>query len=215
VEAAALARVGIRVVATDVAPGMLETTAERLATTRMADRVALHRLAASDVGLLLERYPAGSFAGAYSSFGPLNCEPELRRVAEGLQALIRQGGVLAVSVINRFHPFEAAWYGLHGDMRRATRRWGGHAEGTVSPSLPHRVPTYYFTPGAFARCFAPQFRVIRCRALLVLLPPPYLSHLVDRFPRLFRLAGYLEERLAPWPVVRALGDHFYMELERV
>jgi hypothetical protein len=39
--------------------------------------------------------------------------------------------------------------------------------------------------------------------------------LADRLPRLFRLAGDLDERLATWPVLRALGDHFYMELERV
>jgi SAM-dependent methyltransferase len=215
VEAVALSRAGIRVVATDVAPGMLEATTERVAGAGMADRVALVRVAASDADSLLDQYPAGSFAGAYSSFGPLNCEPDLAAVAAGLHSLIRPGGRLAVSVINRYHPFETAWYALHGDLHRAARRWRGYAAGTVSPTLPHRVPTYYYTPAAFARQFAPRFRPVRCRALLLLLPPPYLAHLTGRFPYLFRAASGLEARIAHWPVLRALGDHFYMELERV
>jgi hypothetical protein len=127
---------------------------------------------------------------------------------------MRPGGTVVVSVINRFHPFEFAWYALHGDGARATRRWGGYAEGTVSPALPHRVPTYYYTPHAFARPFAPYFRLTHCRALLLVLPPPYLAHLVRRFPRTFHVAGAVEERVAAWPVLRAAGDHFYLELVR-
>lgn len=214
VEAVALAGGGLSVVATDVAPGMLRATAARVAAAGLDDRVTLHRTPAADLGDLLVRYGHGAFAGAYSSFGPLNCEPDLPATASALRELIRPGGVLAVSVINRYHPFEFAWYAAHGDLGRAVRRWRGHAAGTVSPTLPHRVHTYYYTPGAFARLFAPHFRPIRCRALLLLLPPPYLAHLVDRFPRLFRLAGSLEERVAAWPGLRGLGDHFYMELER-
>jgi hypothetical protein len=119
-----------------------------------------------------------------------------------------------ISAINRFHPFELAWYALHGDLTRATRRWSGYSEGTVSPTLPNRVPTYYHTPRALARAFAPSFRVVDCRALLLLLPPPYLAHLLRRFPRVFGMAARLEPRLAGWPLLRALGDHVWLELER-
>jgi len=215
VEAVAVARAGIRVVVTDVAPGMLEATAARVADAGLADRVTLHQVAASELRTLLDRYPPGSFAGAYSSFGPLNCEPDLAKTAAALHKLVRPGGRLVLSVINRYHPFEKAWYALHGDPRRAIRRWSGYAEGTVSPTLPHRVPTYYYTQRAFAQHFAPQFRLRQCRALLLFMPPPYLAHLVDRFPRLFRLAGGVEARVAHWPLLRALGDHFYLELERI
>ncbi|HWE62839.1 MAG TPA: SAM-dependent methyltransferase, partial [Chloroflexota bacterium] len=172
------------------------------------------QLPASALSALLDQYAAGSFAGAYSSFGPLNCEPELEDVAAALHSLIRPGGRVVISAINRFHPFEFLWYAAHGDLGRAVRRWGGYAEGTVSPTLPDRVPTYYYTPRAFARRFQPYFQLVRCRALLLFLPPPYLEHLTRRFPRLFQLAARLDRQVASWPLLRALGDHFYIELER-
>ena len=44
----------------------------------------------------------------------------------------------------------------------------------VSPELPVNVPTWYYTPRAFARAF-PAFRQTSCRALTMLLPPPYAA----------------------------------------
>ncbi|HVA91825.1 MAG TPA: class I SAM-dependent methyltransferase, partial [Chloroflexota bacterium] len=214
VEAAALAQTGILVTAIDVAPAMLAQTKARCAAAGVGERVDLHRMAASNVGDLLNSYAPGSFAGAYSSFGPLNCEPELGQVADGLQQLVRPGGRVVISVINRFHPFEFAWYASHGDLKRAVRRWGGYAEGTVSPTLPDRVPTHYYTPRAFTRRFQPGFRVVSWRALLLFLPPPYLAHLCDRHPRYRRFAAGLDRSLASKPVLRGLGDHFLIELER-
>jgi len=215
VEAVALAHAGLRLVVTDPSAAMLAQAAERVGRAGLQERIALRRLGAGAVALLLDEFGPAGFDGAYSGFGPLNCEPELQRTAAALHALIRPGGRLIVSLINRFHPFESAWYAAHGDWRRASRRWGGHAEGTVSPDLPQRVPTRYYTPRAFARCLAPFFRPVDCRALLLLLPPPYLAHLVTRHPHLATRAARVERRIAGWPLLRGLGDHFIMELERV
>ena len=215
VEAVALARAGLRLVATDPSEAMLAQAADRVCRAGLQGSIALRRLGAGAAGLLLGEFGPGRFDGAYSGFGPLNCEPELQRTAAALHGLIRPGGRLIVSLINRFHPFESAWYAAHGDWRRASRRWGGQAEGTVSPALSQRVPTRYYTPRAFARRMAPFFRPVGCRALLLLLPPPYLAHLVTRHPRLATRAARVERRIAGWPVLRGLGDHFIMELERV
>ena len=214
VEAAALARTGVRVTAIDIAPGMLAQATIRCRDQGVGDRVTLHQLGAADLSSLLNLHEPGAFVGAYSSFGPLNCEPDLAAVAEGLAALIRPKGRVLISAINRYHPFEFAWYAAHGEWRRAVRRWGGMAQGTVSPALPHRVTTYYYTPRAFARPFQPAFRVVGYRALLLTLPPPYLAHLHHRFPRCWCLAEKLDNALAGLPILRGLGDHFLIELER-
>lgn len=215
VEAVALARRGLRLVATDPSEAMLARAAVRVRGACLLGSIQLRHLGAAQVASLLAEFGSAGFDGAYSGFGPLNCEPDLGRTAAALHTLIRPGGRLVVSLINRFHPFEAAWYAAHGDFRRASRRWGGYAEGTVSPNLPHRVPTRYYTPRAFARRMAPFFRLVDCRALLLLLPPPYLAHLVGHHPHLATRAARIERRIADWPVLRGLGDHFIMELERV
>ena len=213
-EAVHLAQRGVYVLATDLSPEMVKLTARRAAQASVWDRVQTRRLAAGELLALLDKYEPSSFDGAYSSFGPLNGEPSLRAVSAPLAALVRAGGRVVASVMNRFYPFETAWYLAHGRPRQAVRRWKGRAMASVSPTLPDTVPTWYHTPRAFARAFAPAFRRANCRALPWLLPPPPLAHLWSRAPGLWRKLTRYEERLAGrWPFC-ALGDHFLMVLER-
>lgn len=214
IEAVHLARRGVHVLATDLSQEMVDLAAHRVAQAGVQDRVQTCRLAADELSALLDSYAPGSFDGAYSSFGPLNGEPNLRSVSAPLAALVRTGGVVVASVMNRFCWFETAWYLAHGHPRQAVRRWKGRAMAGVSPTLPDTVPTWYYTPGAFARAFAPAFRRASCRALPLLLPPPPLADLWSQAPGLWhRLARY-EEWLAGRRPFCALGDHLLMVLER-
>src|SRR5690348_6971761 len=81
IEAVHLARRGVRVVATDAAPGMIEVLSAKLAPGGSAHDVVSEItpvvLPASRLGELVEKYGAGAFDGCYSSMGPLNCEPDL------------------------------------------------------------------------------------------------------------------------------------------
>lgn len=82
------------------------------------------------------------------------------------------------------------------------------------PGIEPSVATWYYTPGDYRRVFNRDFRVVSCRAFPLVLPPPYLGHLVRRVPQVLRLAGYVDDTLSPLPVLRSLGDHFLVELER-
>ena len=164
--------------------------------------------------ILLNEYDRGAFDGAYSSFGPLNGEPDLRAVSTRLAALLRTGSRMVMSVMNRFYPFETLWYLAHGHPRQAIRRWSGKTMPGVSPSLPAIVPTWYYTPHVFARAFVPAFRAVDCQALPLLLPPPFASHLWSRHPRMVAWFRHWEERLSRRRPFTSLGDHFLMILER-
>ncbi|MBN1641594.1 MAG: class I SAM-dependent methyltransferase [Anaerolineae bacterium] len=213
-EAIALAARGVRVVATDLSEEMIGQTRAKVAAAGLAGWVEARTLAAGELGALLAEGEQGRFDGAYSSFGPLNGEPDLTAVGETLGALLRPGSRLVASVMNRFYAFEVLWYAGHGRLGQAVRRWGGMTMATVSPSLPVVVPTWYHTPGAFARAFAGWFRVVRYQALPLLLPPPYLDYLWrERAAWVARLRAW-EQRLAGrWPLA-ALGDHFLIVMER-
>jgi SAM-dependent methyltransferase len=205
---------GIRVLATDLSPAMLALTAHKAAAAGLGDAIRTHRLMAGGLWSLIDEYGRGSFDGAYSSFGPLNGEPDLRVVARALATLIHPGGLVVVSVMNRFYPFEICWYVAHGRFRQAVRRWRGWTISSVSPSLPATVPTWYYTPGDFERAFAPDFVRTSCRALPLLLPPPFLAHLWLRFPKFVHRLTVWEARLAHRPPFYALGDHFLVILKR-
>lgn len=218
-EAIHLAGRGVRVVATDAAPAMVDTLAAKLApggpAAALADRITPLVLQAGRAGDLVARYGPGTFDGAYSSFGPLNCEPTLAPVVAALAALIRPGGRVVISLINRYCLWETAWYLRAGQPDQAFRRWGGHGVATVRAAWQdERIPIFYWTPGVVERAFRPAFRVQRRLGLPWLLPPQYLDGLVRRAPGLFRRLARLDRRFAHrWPCY-AVGDHVLLEFIR-
>src|SRR5437773_8713408 len=106
-------------------------------------------MAAAGVEQLVDEWGAGAFDGAFSSFGALNCEPDLAAVARGLDALVRPGGFVVCSVMNRFYPWEVLWFLARRGGRGAGRRWRGWIDAPVSPELSDRVPCRYYRPGEF------------------------------------------------------------------
>ena len=169
---------------------------------------------ASAAGTLAEAV-TGPFDGAYSNFGPLNCEPDLTAVARQLGSLLRPGSVLACSVMNRVCAWEIGWGLLRLRPRQATRRlrrgWV-HARMSGAPGdSPSTVPVRYYSPGEFARTFAPDFSIVAVAGFPVLIPPPYLAR---RFPGSPQRVGGIERRLRTWPLLRSIGDHFWIALRR-
>jgi SAM-dependent methyltransferase len=214
-EAARLARErGCRIALVDVAPRLLQRAATQVRLAHPGALLGAHCLRARAVGELCATYGRASFDGAYSSFGPLNCEPSLEPVAAGLADLVRPGGSLVLSVINRWCPAEVGWYALHGQWREATRRWDGPVQAAAFPGGPKDVTTWYYSPRDIVRAFAPAFGVEHVEALPLLWPPPYLDFLVTRHPLFFRALEPVERWAARQPVLRGLGDHALVRLRR-
>ena len=218
-EALYLASRGVSVVATDASAGMIEAVRTKLAALGVGDpraiRVSARVLAAREIGQLVGEFGSGSFSGAYSSFGPLNCEADLRPVASALAELVRPGGKVVISLLNRFCAWETLWHMAKLQPRTAFRRWGGRAQATVREAWgDQKIPVYYWTPSTIDRLFIPHFSTVRRSALTWALPPPDLEGLVKHRPRLLRLLAYIEVRLASrWPF-NAIGDHIVLEMVR-
>jgi hypothetical protein len=120
-----------------------------------------------------------------------------------------------LSIINRYCPAEVGWYALHGELREATRRWGGPVMAAAYPGGPKDVRTYYYSRPEILSQFSPWFRVEHASALPLFWPPPYLDFLVTRYRRAFELLEIFEEAAADKPVLRDLGDHVLLTLRRV
>jgi SAM-dependent methyltransferase len=205
---------GCRVALVDVAPRLLERAATKVRSASPDGLLGAHRLRAGSVGSLVTTYGRGTFDGAFSSFGPLNCEPRLEPVAEGLAELVRPGGAVVLSVINRWCPFEVAWYAFHRQWRAAARRWGGPIQAAAYSGGPKDVTTWYYSRGDIESAFSGGFRVEHVEALPLLWPPPYLDFLVVRFGQVFRSLEPVERWAANKPVLRELGDHVLVRLRR-
>jgi SAM-dependent methyltransferase len=213
-EAARLAERGCHVALADVSPRLLDRAAAKVQTARPGGLLGSHVVPARSIGSLASIYGSSSFDGAYSSFGPLNCEPRLEPVAEGLAALVRPRGVVVLSIINRWCPAEVAWFVAHGQWREAVRRWGGPVDAAAYPGGPRDVRTWYYSRPAIERAFAGAFRTEHVEALPLLWPPPYLDFVVARFEPFFRALEPVERWAAERVLLRDLGDHVLLRLRR-
>jgi SAM-dependent methyltransferase len=203
-----------RVALVDPSSELLARASAKIYVAHADGLIGAHAIPASAVATLVATYGSGSFDGAFSSFGPLNCEPSLGPVAQGLEQLVRPGGALVLSIINRWCPAEMGWFALHGDWREASRRWGGPVQAAAYAGGPKDVRTWYYSHREIELAFAAGFDVEHVEALPLLWPPPYLDFLVTRFPALVSALRPLDIWASTRRGLRELGDHVLVRLRR-
>ncbi|HVO42760.1 MAG TPA: class I SAM-dependent methyltransferase [Aggregatilineales bacterium] len=205
-----LAKRGVRVLATDGSPAMLAETARKAEAENVGSMVETRLLDLVDAAHWTLDEP-GSFDGAYSNYGPLNCVGDRRAIGTQLARAIRHGGKVGLGVIGPWCPWEVCWHGIHGDLRTATRR----LRGSTTAHLDGRYfQVYYPTPGRLLHDFGADFRRSLLWGLGVFLPPSDLYKPVGRRPWLAKPLLAMERLTAPYWPFKYLGDHFWLELER-
>jgi SAM-dependent methyltransferase len=208
-DAVHLATLGYRVAATDWSPLMVQRTEERAAAQQVGDRVRAINLGAHE----LQQMPEGAiFDGAYSNLGPLNCVPDLGDVSRECARLLKPGGLLVFTVIGRYCPWELAHYLRRGRWARAMMRFARHVVPVGMNN--HTIWTRYYTPREFYRAFRPHFTLEHHRGICVFAPPPYLTWVRDRYPRLHARLWSMDRRMSGWPLIRTMGDHFLIVMRK-
>jgi ubiquinone/menaquinone biosynthesis C-methylase UbiE len=200
------ATLGIRVLATDAAPGMVA----RMASKRAArPELPIEVMACSFHEI--QRLGDRRVEHVFSNFGGLNCSPSLDQVLRAVDRMLLPGGTCTLVIMPRFSPWEVLSV-IKGNFKLAFRRFrrGGtdaHLEGI-------HFDCHYYSPTYVQRHLGKGYRTIQLRALSLLTPPPHHETIVTRFPRLYRWLDRWEERLAHrWPF-RAWGDHFLITLRK-
>ena len=204
-----LAERGALVLAVDVAEGMVQECSQRVADAGLEERVEVRRLAIEDLRALLPTY-ARRFNLVLTDFGALNLCGDPDRWAPVVARLLKPGGRLVASVMNRWAAWELGAGLIRGRPSFAFRRARSEPISIGGVALPVAL----YTPGGFARSLRLHFHRRSVRGLCALAPPPVLEHLGTVLPGLGRLLDWLDRRLGGWPGFRALGDHFLIVLEQ-
>ncbi len=202
-DALALARHGLHVVYTDIAPGMVALAQAKVRQAGLEAQVQCRRLAIESIDPRL-----GRFDGLLSNFGALNCVASLPDTAARLAGCLRPGAVAILVVMSPGALVEAGWHLGHGHVDRAVRRWV--ADGVLWRGVRIR----YWRPGAVRRAFRPWFRTVRCAALGLLLPPGEADGWAARHPRAVDALDRAGRAVATLPAAPWLADHYVLELER-
>jgi ubiquinone/menaquinone biosynthesis C-methylase UbiE len=141
----------------------------------------------------------GQFDGILSNFGALNCVASMDFLREPLARLVRPGGYLVICLIGRFCLWETASYLLHGQPRKAIRRWSGKS---VSSSL--GLTVYYPSLKQTRFAFAPDFELLQWSGIGLVVPPSYVGGLP---PRIIEAFQALDRRVSHLPLLRSAADH--------
>lgn len=217
-----LAQRGAHVTATDGSAEMLKIAVAKAEETGLRHRVTFHVLSLQDLtgqGVDALRHLATAngqspapppFDGVYSNFGGLNTVSDWRPLARALSEMVRPGGKVVLVPMGPFCPWEIGWHLLHGQLRAAFRRFGDNARARVGTTT---IPVWYPGSRRLRRHFQPWFRHQESHSLGLWLPPTYLAHLVERWPRLFHRLDRIER--ATSRLTRGWGDHYITVFERV
>jgi SAM-dependent methyltransferase len=209
IDAVFLANRGVKVLACDIAPRMIELAQRRASLMKGSGMVDFCALATENIEVLGKE---SSFDGAFSNFSGLNCVDDLPTVAQKLATLLRPGARLVLCMIGRFVPWEIAWYMAHGNPRRAFLRFKRVTVGRIAEDAV--VNVRYPSVRKLARIFAPSFRLRKQQGIGITLPPSYLEHLAQQFPWVLNRLANLDRRIGCLPLVRSMGDCVLLQFER-
>jgi SAM-dependent methyltransferase len=202
IDAVHLAGRGVRVLACDIAPRMIELARQQAGPTSL---IEFRVLPTENIGALIG---GGPFDGAFSNFSGLNCVEDLPAVARNLARLVKPGAPILVCMIGRFVPWEILWFLAHGNPRRALLRLRGNAEAGAA------VRVQYPSVAEIARVFAPEFTLRKWKGLGIAVPPSYMERWARRFPRVLTALAGVDRSIAGVPVLRGMADFALLEFER-
>jgi SAM-dependent methyltransferase len=206
VDAMHLAERGLRVLACDLSPRMIELCRARVSAAGAGRRVTLRALPTESIGSLVGE---GPFDGVFSNFSGLNCVDDLAEVARNLELLLKPGAPALLCVMGRFVPWEVLWFLAHGQPRRAVRRfrtgpWQQADDFTV------RV----FSVGDLIRALGPAFQLKARRSIGIAVPPSYMEQWARRYPGVTNAIERIDAVLGRVPFVKIMGDCVLMQFER-
>lgn len=205
-----LAQQGVHVTATDGSAEMV-SKARAKAGERGRGSIEVKQLSLQEIiNLHAERPITNLFDGVFSNFGGLNTISEWRPLAEALAEIVRPGGKVILAPMGPLCPWEILWHLGHGQPKTALRRFARRgAPAKIGETI---IPIWYPAVGRLRADFSPWFYQVSTESLGLWLPPSYLDHWVDRWPRLFGWLNQFEQKTARF--TGGWGDHYVVVFER-
>ncbi len=210
IDAVHLAERGVRLVACDLSPKMIDAARRRLSAAGLAQRVDFRVLDTEKIDTLVVD---GPFDGAFSNFSGLNCVQDIARVAENLARLLKPSAQILLCMVGRFSPWEMAWHLAHGKPVVALHSF--RRKPATELSSGGAVSVHYPSVRDLRRIFAPKFRLRGWKGIGVAVPPSCLNSVGRMAPRLVGGLAKIDRYLSSAPIFRSLGDCVLLEFERL
>lgn len=205
VDAVHLANRGVRILACDISPRMIQIARDFAKTTSAAGCADFRVLPTENIDLLSSEAP---FDGAFSNFAGLNCVEDLPAVVRNLARLLKPRAPVLVNMMGRFVPWEIVWFLAHRDTKNAVRRLGGK-NGLSRGPLKIRNPSV----SEITRIFAGGFRRRRWKGIGIGVGPSYMESWARRFPNMTKALARADDWIGGFPPFRNMADCVLLEFE--
>lgn len=206
-----LAEAGVNVVALDISSGMLDELDRKARASSVHDRIKTRKLPISDLSKIVSELGPGSFDGAFSHFGALNCEPHLDSLPKALHQLVKPDAQISLGIWNRTCLSEMMLFAIELRPARAFARFQSSVP--VGRSR-FGVPVFPYSPGEVKRLFSPFFSLEDAVGASVFMPPYNLGRRLVLHPELVSLLEAGDRLVRDRPFFRYLGDHFLLQMTR-
>jgi ubiquinone/menaquinone biosynthesis C-methylase UbiE len=209
IDALYFASQGIRVKATDNAPGMLAQLQQKLVSHGLEDCVSIEQCS---FNRLEQLGTTPEFDYVFSDFGGLNCTDKLDKVLMDIDKLLKPGGRFTLVIMPRICLWELLMV-FRGYFKTAFRRLRKGGAGAQVEGLPFQC--YYYDPGLIVKQMGKRYKLCSLKGLAITVPPPYIEHFTERHPRWFAILEKWENRLWTKPPFNRWGDHYMITMEKL
>ncbi len=199
-----LARHGLKILAADISPKMLEVLTKKAVNAGVSDAIVPIHSRTYALKEKLEKMGYSSIDGAYSTYGAINTEPNLGQLFHDLHSLIRPEGHLVLGVWNKYCLYEILGYSLKLRPSMAFARLTNPVPVGKSRFC---ITSYAYSVGTLKKHLDGLFKLRKVYGVQILLPASNLIRYLPPEPMLSlvkRAEIALESRF-PW---NHLGDHF-------
>lgn len=199
---------GHKVHATDLSEGMQEVLKRKIATGGISN-VCTERISFNDLDRLRDK---GPYDLIFSNFAGLNCTADLDAVIASFAPLLKPGGKVVMVLLPPFCLWETLLV-FRGKFRTAFRRF--FAKGGRAARVEGKPFTcWYYSPDEVKKFAERELELLSFQGLCTIVPPSYIEHFADRYPRTFRLLARLEDRYgSSWPW-RSIGDYYIISFQK-
>jgi len=195
--------------ATDISAGMLKELVIKVKKNNLEKYITSENCSYTQLTSLRNK---GPFDLIFSNFAGLNCTDQLQQVLESFSELVSSGGIVTLVIMPGFCLWEILMLfkrKFKTAFRRLNSKYGAnaHVEGV-------HFKCWYYQPSFIINTLKDNFEVLNVEGLCTIVPPSYIEHFAEKYPRLFSWLKRLEERLKnQWPW-RCIGDYYIITLRK-
>jgi len=199
-----LAKLGLRIIATDISSKMIEVLARKAKDEGLSDAILPIQARTYALRKKLTELGYGNLDGAYSTYGAINTEPRLSRLFRELHSIIKPGGHLVMGVWNKYCLYEMVGYSLRLKPSMAVARMRNPVPVGKSRFC---INSNAYSVASLNKHLANLFQLKQVLGVEILLPASNLTRYLPPEPLLniVKRIDVTLEPLFPW---NRLGDHF-------